>query len=97
MHMIWGGGFLNLVTSTQHLLHARRFTNVNAFNSQNNPTSHFAAEDTGAQLPQLVSGITGVPPRQSGSPAVSSQGWGGHQTPFSLQTLRRRAWALCIV
>ena len=61
------------------------------------PRPHFAAEDTEAQLPQLVSGVTGVPPRQSGSPAVSSQGGGGHQTPFSLQTVRRHAWALCIV
>ena len=43
MHMIWGGGLLNLLTSTQHLLYARCFTNVNAFNSQNTPTTSFCS------------------------------------------------------
>lgn len=80
MHMIWGGGFPYLFSKHTALAHARRFTNVSAFTSQNNSTTLFYSQDTEAQLPPLVSGITGVPPRQTDSPAACYQGWDGLQT-----------------
>lgn len=84
MHMIWGGGFPYLFNKHTALVHARHFTNVNAFTSQNNPTTLFYNQDTEAQLPQLVSGITGVSPGQTDSSAAPSQGWDGLQTPSFL-------------
>ena len=84
MHMIWGGGFPYLFNKHTALVHARHFTNVNAFTSQNNPTTLFYNQDTEAQLPQLVSGITGVSSGHTDSPAAPSQGWDGLQTPSFL-------------
>ena len=95
MHMIWGGGFPYLFSKHTALVHARRFTNASAFTSQNNSTTLFYSQDTEAQLPPGVSGITGVPPRQTDSPAACYQGWDGLQTTSFLTegAGREDAWA----
>lgn len=53
---------------------------------------HFTVESTEAQLPLLVSGIMGVPPRQAGSSTTQSQGWDGLQThSFLIECTGREA------
>ena len=98
MHMIWGGGFSYLLNKHTALVHARRFTNINAFSSQSNSTTLFYSQDTEAQLPPLVSGITGVSPRQTDSPAAPSQGWDGLQTTYFLTegTGREACLGFCV-